>query len=45
MKYIKKLNQCFYSVELDNKYFISNMNGINKRISFDQFEKLNSDSI
>jgi len=45
MKYIKKLNKSFYSVELDNKYFISDMNGINKRISFEQFEKLNLDSI
>ena len=45
MKYIKKLNISFYSVELDNKYFISDMNGINKRISFEQFEKLNLYSI
>jgi len=41
MKYIKKLNQYFYTVELDNKYFISNQNGFSKRISFEQFDKLN----
>lgn len=45
MKYIKKLNLPFYSVELDNKYFISNGNGFSKRISFEQYEKLNLDSI
>ncbi len=45
MKYIKKLNKSFYSVELDNKYFISNQNGFSKRISFEQYEKLNLDSI
>ena len=45
MKYIKKLNKSFYSVELDNKYFISDMNGINKRITFEQYDKLNLDSI
>ena len=43
MKYIKKLNKSFYSVELDNKYFISDMNGINKRITFEQFDKLNTE--
>jgi len=42
MKYIKKLNQYFYTVELDNKYFISNQNGFCKRISFEQFDKLNN---
>lgn len=41
MKYIKKLTQHFYTVELDNKYFLSNQNGFSKRISFDQFDKLN----
>jgi len=41
MKYIKKLTQHFYTVELDNKYFLSNQNGFTKRISFDQFDKLN----
>lgn len=45
MKYIKKLNKSFYSVELDNKYFISDMDGINKRITFKQYDKLNLDSI
>ena len=45
MKYIKKLNKSFYSVELDNKYFISDMNGINKRITFEEYHKLNLDSI
>ena len=40
MKYIKQLTQTFYSVELDNKYFISNMNGLNKRISEDEYFKL-----
>jgi len=41
MKYIKKLTQHFYTVELDNKYFLSNQNGFSKRISFEQFDKLN----
>ncbi len=41
MKYIKKLNKTFYTVELDNKYFISNMNGFNKRINFEDYDKLN----
>ncbi len=45
MKYIKKLNKNFYSVEENNKYFISDMGGINKRITFEQYEKLNLDSI
>ena len=40
MKHIKKLKETFYSVELDNKYFISNMNGLNKRISEDEYFKL-----
>lgn len=43
MKYIKKLNKTFYTVELDNKYFLSNQNGFNKRISFEQFDKLNTE--
>ncbi len=43
MKYIKKLNKTFYSIELDNKYFISNQNGFSKRISFEQFDKLNTE--
>ena len=43
MKYIKKLDKTFYSVELDNKYFISNQNGFSKRISFEQFDKLNTE--
>ena len=42
MKYIKKLTQHFYTVELDNKYFISNQNGFCKRINFEQYDKLNS---
>jgi len=42
MKYIKKLTQHFYTVELDNKFFLSNQNGFSKRISFDQFDKLNN---
>ena len=40
MKYIKKLNKTFYSVELDNKYFISDMDGINKRITEKQYHNL-----
>lgn len=40
MKYIKKLNKTFYSVELDNKYFISDMQGINKRITEKQYHNL-----
>ena len=44
MKYIKQLNQMFYSVELDNKYFISDMNGLNKRISLDEYFKLIEDN-
>jgi hypothetical protein len=40
MKYIKKLDRCFYSVELDNKYFITDMNGINKRITEKQYHNL-----
>lgn len=43
MKYIKKLNKTFYTVELDNKYFLSNMDGLNKRISFEEFDKLNTE--
>jgi hypothetical protein len=42
MKYIKRLAQSFYTVELDNKFYISNQNGFSKRISFDQFDKLNT---
>ena len=42
MKYIKKLTQSFYTVELDDKYFISNQNGFSKRISFEQYERLNT---
>jgi len=41
MKYIKRLEQSFYTVELDNKFYISNQNGFSKRISFEQFDKLN----
>jgi hypothetical protein len=44
MKYIKQLNQTFYSVELDNKYFISNMNGLSKRISLEDYLKLIEDN-
>ena len=44
MKYIKQLNQTFYSVELDNKYFISDINGLNKRISLDEYFKLIEDN-
>jgi len=43
MKYIKKLTQHFYTVELDNKYFISNQNGFCKRINFEQYDKLNTE--
>lgn len=42
MKYIKKLTQHFYTVELDNKYFLSNQNGFNKRINFEEYDKLNN---
>ena len=42
MKYIKKLTQSFYTVELDDKYFVSNQNGFSKRISFEQYERLNT---
>lgn len=45
MKYIKKLNKSFYSVELDNKYFITDMDGISKRITFEEYHRLNLDSI
>ncbi len=44
MKYIKQLSQTFYSVELDNKYFISNMNGLSKRISLEEYFKLIEDN-
>ncbi len=40
MKYIKQLTQTFYSVELDNKYFITDMDGLNKRISEGEYFKL-----
>ena len=40
MKYIKKLDKQFYSVELDNKYFITDMEGINKRISEKEYHNL-----
>ena len=42
MKYIKKLNKVFYTVELDNKYFLSDQNGFSKKISFEQYDKLNN---
>lgn len=42
MKYIKKLTQSFYTVELDNKYFISNQNGFCTRINFQQYDELNN---
>ena len=41
MKYIKKLNKTFYTVELDNKYFLSDQDGFSKRINFEQYDKLN----
>ena len=44
MKHIKQLNQTFYSIELDNKYFISDMNGLNKRISLEEYFKLIEDN-
>ena len=44
MKYNKELTQKFYSVELDNKYFISNMSGLNKRISLEDYLKLIEDN-
>jgi len=40
MKYTKELKETFYSIEIDNKYFLSNMNGINKRISLEDYLKL-----
>ena len=40
MKYIKKLNQIFYTVELDDKYYLSNQNGFSKRISFENYDKI-----
>jgi hypothetical protein len=40
MKYIKKLNQDFYLVELDNKYFLSNQINFSKRISFENYYKI-----
>lgn len=40
MRYIKKLDKAFYSVELDNKYFITDMDGINKRITEKQYHNL-----
>ena len=40
MKHIKKLTETFYSFEIDNKYFLSNMNGLNKRISLEDYLKL-----
>ena len=40
MRHVKKLKETFYSVEIDNKYFLSNMNGLNKRISEDEYFKL-----
>ena len=40
MKHVKKLKETFYSIEIDNKYFLSNMNGINKRISLEDYLKL-----
>jgi hypothetical protein len=40
MKYKNKLNKQFYSVELDNKYFITDMDGINKRITEKQYHNL-----
>ena len=40
MKYIKKLEKQFYSVELDNKYFITDMDRIKKRISLEDYLKL-----
>lgn len=42
MKYIKKLTQHFYTVELDNKFYLSNQNGFSKRINFEQYDKLNN---
>ena len=43
MKYIKKLNKTFYTVELDDKYFLSDQNWFNKRINFEQYDKLNTE--
>ncbi len=40
MKHVKKLKDTFYSIEIDNKYFLSNKNGINKLISLDGYLKL-----
>lgn len=40
MKYIKKLNQDFYLVELDDKYFLSNQINFSKRISFEDYYKV-----
>ena len=44
MKHVKKLTDTFYSVEIDNKYFLSNMNGLNKRISLEEYLKLIEDN-
>lgn len=44
MKHVKKLTETFYSVEIDNKYFLSNMNGLNKRISLEDYLKLIEDN-
>ena len=43
MAYIKKLDKYFYTVELDNKFFLSDQDGFNKRISFEQYDKLNTE--
>jgi hypothetical protein len=40
MKYIKKLNQPFYLVELDNKYFLSNQINFSKNISFENYDNI-----
>ena len=40
MRETKKLKDTFYSIELDHKYFITNKNGIKKRITEKQYHNL-----
>ena len=42
MKYIKKLDRVFYSVEMEHKYFISDMNGLCKRITEEEYHRINN---
>lgn len=45
MKYITKLNKTFYVAEIDNKYFLTDMGTINKRIDEEKYHKLIKDNI